>query len=83
MVDLSLVNAHILHTTTADSRMTKLEFRVAVAEGLLNGHERLAPRHHVAPQMSHPLRLTEQAFPEPIPKDTPYGGRPLWWPPPV
>ena len=46
--------------------MTQLEFRIAVAQGLLEGYERLRPRHH-EPAPEIPLRLTERAFPEPIP----------------
>ena len=76
MVDLALVNAHILHTATHESKMTQLEFRVAVAERVLDGHERQPTRHRTALQMSLPLRLTKRAFPEPILKDTPCGGHP-------
>ena len=34
LLDLSIVNAHILYNATAD-KMTQLEFRIAVAKGLL------------------------------------------------
>ena len=71
MVDLALVNAHILHTATQETKLTQLDFRVAVAEGLLHRHERISQKHYTAPQMSLPLRLTERPFPELILKDTP------------
>ena len=76
MLDLALVNAHILFNATNEAKKTQLEFRIAVAEGLLRDYERLSVRHYTAPQVSLPLRLSERAFPEPIPKDTPSGGRP-------
>ena len=66
LLDLSLVNAHILYNETVDKKMSQLHFRVAVAKDLLEGIERL--RHHHTPS-SHelPTRLTERAFPEAIP----------------
>ena len=66
LVDVCVVNAHILYNIATHSSMTQLEFRIAVAQGLLEGYERLRPRHH-EPAPEIPLRLTERAFPEPIP----------------
>ena len=76
MLDLTLVNAHILYNTTNSTKQSQLDFRIAVAEGLLQGHTRPTPTHYTAPQVTLPLRLSERAFPEPIPKETPCGGRP-------
>ena len=41
MLDLALVNAHILYNATNEAKKTQLKFRVAVAEGLLQDYERL------------------------------------------
>ena len=64
LLDLSIVNAHILYNATADNKVTQLEFRIAVAKGLLEDFE-----HHTcrlsAITADH-LRLTERAFPVPI-----------------
>lgn len=66
LLDVSLVNSHILYKAATSSRITQLEFRLAVAKGLISGFSREHHRHHSpAPQL--PTRLTERAFPEPIP----------------
>ena len=72
MVDLALVNAHILHNMSSDNKLTQLEFRVAVARGLLEGHDRRSRRHLHIGDPELPLRLTERAFPELVPDN----GRP-------
>ena len=66
LVDMSIVNAHVLHNATAPSRLTQLEFRIAVAKGLLQGYE-VARQRNRRGDCGLPLRLTERAFPEPIP----------------
>ena len=58
--------AHVLHNATAPSRLTQLEFRTAVAKGLLQGYE-VARQRNRRDDCGHPLQLTERAFPEPIP----------------
>ena len=70
LLDLSIVNSHILFKAATGSKMTRLDFRSSVAMSLLEGLEH--PRnHHVVSATEIPLRLTERAFPEPIP----YKGR--------
>ena len=39
ILDTAIVNAHILFTASSDTKLTQLEFRRAVAEGLLEGYE--------------------------------------------
>ena len=74
LVDLCLVNALILHNSvTGNKQLTQLEFNIQVAKSLLEGHENRTPRQR---SIELPLRLTERPFLEPVPKDTPYGGRP-------
>ena len=66
LLDVALVNSHILYKAATQSRMTQLDFRLSVAKTLTEGLERPRHRHHSpAPQL--PVRLTETAFPEPIP----------------
>ena len=65
-IDMAIVNAHILYNASSDTKLTQLEFRRAVAEGLLSGYE-LAKVRHRAQDSNLPLRLKERAFPEPIP----------------
>ena len=74
LVDLSLVNASILYNSTNQEKLTQMEFRIAVAKGLLNGYTKHQPKHFTVSQ-NLPLRLTERAFPEKISTDCPYGGR--------
>ena len=63
LLDLTLVNSHILFKTAINSKMSLLDFRVAVATALLDGLER--PRNrHVANAVKLDVRLTET---EPIP----------------
>jgi hypothetical protein len=65
LLDVALVNSHILYKAATRSRMTQLDFRLSVAKKLTEGLERPRHRHHSpAPQL--PVRLTERAFPEPI-----------------
>ena len=67
LLDVALVNSHILFKMATSSHMTQLDFRLAVAQGLVEGHEQHHRRHHT-PAPDIPLRLTERAFPEPIPE---------------
>ena len=70
IVDTAIVNAHILYNACAEVKLTQLEFRRAVAEGLLDGYDTAKARRRAQdPQL--PLRLKERPFPEPIPN----GGR--------
>ena len=65
ILDTCIVNANILYNATS----VKLEFRRAVAEGLLCNYEAAKVRHRAQdPQL--PLCLKEQAFPEPIPDNS-------------
>ena len=77
MIDLAIVNANILYNQVSPKPLNQLDFRIEIASGLLHGH--ISPpldRRHIAPTRELPLRLTERPFPEPVPKETPYGGRP-------
>ena len=66
LLDLSLVNAHVLHTL-AGGKLTQLQFRQEVAQELLKEFQR--PRPHNTPRAPDtPLRLTEaKPFLEPLP----------------
>ena len=57
---------HILYKAATSSNITQLDFRLSVAKDLIEGLERPHHRHH-EPAPKLPLRLTERAFPEPIP----------------
>ena len=71
ILDTAIVNAHILYNACTDNKLTQVEFRRALAEGLLNGYETAKARRRV--QDDHlPLRLKERPFLEP----TPDGSRP-------
>ena len=64
ILDTCIVNAHILYN--ASSSKKQLEFRRAVAEGLLADYEAAKVRHRT--QDPHlPRRLKEWVFPELIP----------------
>lgn len=78
LVDVSLVNARVLYNMATPTKpLSQLEFQLAVVSGLLKNHDPVrVDRRHLAPTRVLPLRLQERAFPEPIPSDTPYGGRP-------
>ena len=76
LLDLAIVNASILYNTVAEKSLTQLDFRLSIVASLLEGHKRLVDRRHVAPTRVLPMRLSERAFPEPIRKETPSGGRP-------
>ena len=66
LMDLSLVNAHILHSL-AGGRLTQLQFRQEVAQSLLEGYQ--CQRPHTTPRAPDlPLRLTQtRPFLEPCP----------------
>ena len=55
-LDTALVNAHILYNASSDDKLTQLQFRTAVAEGLLEGYEASKVRRR-AQDPSLPLRL--------------------------
>ena len=64
LLDVSLVNAQIVFKTATHSNISQLEYRIAVAQGLLEDFQ----RHHLPePAAMLPGRLTERAFPEPLP----------------
>ena len=67
LLDVALVNSHILYNAATSSRITQLEFRIAVATSMVEGLKHPHHRHHTyVPEL--PVRLTERAFPEPIPE---------------
>ena len=68
LLDLALVNSYVLYkAVNKTSKMKQLQFRLSVAKSLTEGLER--PRHcHHPPELDLPTRLTERAFPEPIPE---------------
>ena len=77
LLDLSIVNANILYNEVADKAMTQLDFSVALARSLLEGHRpKTAQRYYTMDRESLPMRLSERPIPERIPSDTPHGGRP-------
>ena len=63
---MAIVNTHMLYNASSEARMTQLEFRRAVAEGLLDGYEGTKLRRR-SQDPSFPLRLKERPFPEPVP----------------
>ena len=68
LLDVALVNGYILYKAATESKKTQLQFRLSVAMSLIEGLQRPRHRHHSgAPEL--PLRLTERAFPEPIPDE--------------
>ena len=66
LLDVSVVNSHILFKLVTGSKISQLDFRLAVARGLMENLERPRPRRSAGTQ-ELPLRLTERAFPEAIP----------------
>ena len=70
MLDLAIVNANILYNQVSSRPLNQLDFRIQIAAALLEGHTSPLDRRHVAPTRELPLRLSERAFPEPIPKET-------------
>ena len=76
LLDLALVNAHILFKRTSEKQLPEMDFRIEVTKGLLEGHCHANYRRHLAPLRELPLRLTERPFPEEIPKLSSFGGRP-------
>eukprot|EP00731_Ephydatia_muelleri_P005757 Em0003g5a len=74
LIDLALVNSNIMYNSVNKQQLTQMEFRIAVAKGLLVGHTRQQAQHYnIAPQL--PTRLTEHPVIERIPNDAPYGLR--------
>ena len=65
LLDVTLVNSHILYNISSGSKTTHLDFRLSVAKGLLQGLEQPRPRRSASSDL--PLRLTERPFPEPVP----------------
>ena len=68
--------ASCIINTMAEKSLTQLDFHFSLVASLLEGHKHPADRRHVAPIRVLPMRLSEQAFPEPIRKETPSGGCP-------
>ena len=66
LLDVAIVNCHLLFKSVTGSKLSQLDFRVAVAKGLMEGLERQRPRRSAGTQ-ALPLRLTERPFPEPVP----------------
>ena len=75
LLDVSIVNANILYNMVAEKPLPQLDFRLSLVAELL-GHQPPVDRRHSAPTTVLPMRLSERGFPEPIPKNTHYGGRP-------
>ena len=67
LLDVSVVNSHLLFRSVTGSRMSQLDFRLAVAKSLTEGLERPRPRRS-AGSRELPVRLTERPFPEPVPE---------------
>ena len=67
LLDLTVVNSHLLFRSVTGSRMSQLDFRLAVAKSLTEGLERPRPRRS-AGSRELPVRLTERPFPEPMPE---------------
>ena len=58
LIDLALVNSNIMYNSVNKQQLTQMEFRIAVAKGLLEGHTQQQAQHcNIAPQL--PTRLTE------------------------
>ena len=77
LLDLSIVNANILHNELSGTRMNQLDFRVStIISSLLEGHALNLPQCYYAPTRELPTRLSEKPFPIKIVANTPYGGRP-------
>ena len=76
LLDLAIVNASILYNTVAEKSLTQLDFHLSLVASLLEGNKHLVDRRHVAPTGVLAMRLSDHAFPEPIRKETPSGGRP-------
>ena len=74
LMDLWLVYIYILYNNHSVKKLTQLEFRTVVGKSLLDGFWSHILRHFVSVDLL--LRLTERAFPEPIPIDTPHWGCP-------
>ena len=70
ILDTAIVNAHILYNAMSDVKLTQLEFRRAVAEGLLGEYETTQVRRR-AQDPNLPLRLRGRPFPEPVPDGRP------------
>ena len=65
MMEVSLVNSCILYNREKEgrSRLPLLDFRVAVATGLLEEHLYRTDRRHPAPTLGLPMRLFERRYP--------------------
>ena len=72
LLDLSLVNANILYNEASVKPMNHMDFRLAVAKGLLEGHMSISQQRLTASHL--PTRLTGRCFLELIPKETQYAG---------
>ena len=60
LLDLAVVNSHLLFRSVTGSRMSQLDFRLAGAKSLTEGRS--------AGSRELPVRLTERSFPESVPE---------------
>ena len=67
LLDLALINSHVLYNTATSSHITQLDFRISVAKSMLEGLERPHHHHHLS-RLEIPIWLTERAFPDHIPE---------------
>ena len=64
LLDLCLINAHILYNIHNSKKLTQLDFRIEVGKNLLDGFQSHVSQHFMSVEL--PLRLTERPFPEPV-----------------
>ena len=70
LLDLSLVNAHLLYVESGQKKLSQLQFRQEVSKSLLDGYARQQARK-IPRAPDTPLRLTEtRPFLEPTPTGT-------------
>uniref|UniRef100_A0A1X7UWM2 PiggyBac transposable element-derived protein domain-containing protein n=1 Tax=Amphimedon queenslandica TaxID=400682 RepID=A0A1X7UWM2_AMPQE len=73
LLDLSLVNANILHNEASQKPLHQMDFCLAVAKSLLQSHESQS-LYFLSVDNVLPLRLTSTCFSERIPKTSQYAG---------
>ena len=49
LLDMALVNAHVLFNNTSEKQLPQMDFCIEVAKGLLKGHFHAVDRWHLAP----------------------------------
>ena len=62
LIDVALVNSHILYKVATQSKITQLDFRVSVAKSLIEGLKRPRHRHH-PPRTRTPTSPDREGFP--------------------